>query len=267
MQDMATRMPAVSGVFYPEDPDHLRRMLERMIPPMPARPCGAVIVPHAGYVYSGAVAGAVYGRVQIPQDVVLLSFNHRHLGRPLSVWPPGEWVTPLGAVKTADELSELVVRVSGKACFDRTAFLGEHSGEVQVPFLQYLRPDVRVVFVSINLWVDSVPEIEAFGQALAGIDREFLLVASSDLNHYEDHTTTVRKDEAGIGKILSLDIEGLSELVRSESLTMCGFAPVATAMAFARKRGLKGELVEHKTSGDVTGDRDSVVGYAGIVFR
>lgn len=264
---MVIRQPAVSGVFYPAHPERLRDMLQGMIPQGKAQRCGAMIGPHAGYVYSGGVAGAVYARVEVPQEVMLVSFNHRHLGRPLSVWPPGQWMTPLGPVPTADALSELVVRLSGGACFDETAFLGEHSAEVHVPFLQQRRPDVRIAFVSINLWVDDLPRITALGEAVAAIDRDFLLVASSDLNHYDDQDTTIRKDEAGIARILAMDVEGLADLVRAGELSMCGFAPVATAMAFAKKRGLKGELVEHKTSGDASGEKDSVVGYAAIVFR
>jgi AmmeMemoRadiSam system protein B len=260
---MTTRAPAVAGSFYPGNAVDLRRQVEAALPPGPARDAWAVVVPHAGYVYSGAVAGAVYARVNVPKDVVLLCFNHRGRGADVAVWPEGAWRTPMGDVPVAEDLARAILERCPGATADESGHLGEHSGEVQLPFLLARRPDVRVAPVALS--TDDFDALRAFGLALAGLRGEFLVVASTDLNHYEDQATTLRKDAEVIRALEALDAAALREAVR-RGVSMCGYAPAAAACAYARAKGAaRAVTVKHATSGDVSGDLDRVVGYVGMI--
>jgi AmmeMemoRadiSam system protein B len=180
---MTTRLPAVAGSFYPGNAVDLRRQVEAAFPPgPPAMDALAVVVPHAGYVYSGAVAGAVYARVRVPRDVVLLCFNHRGRGEDVAVWAEGAWSTPLGDVPVAEDLARDILRLCPGAAADESGHLGEHSGEVQLPFLQARRPDVRVVPLALS--TGDFDLLRDVGRALAGLPGDVLVVASTDLNHY-----------------------------------------------------------------------------------
>jgi AmmeMemoRadiSam system protein B len=264
---MALRPPAVAGTFYPGQEQTLRRELDGLIPAAPKSKALAVIVPHAGYVYSGKVAGSVYARVDVPRDVVLLCFNHRGRGRDFGVWPEGAWRTPLGDAPVNADLARRVRDAYRGAEFDQAGFLGEHSGEVQVPFLQALRPDVRLVPVALSVGLDSAAALRDFGRALAGVEGDFLVVASTDLNHYEDQQTTMDKDNSVIRAIEALDETALASAIRSNDVSMCGYAPTIATIAYAKAKGAAGaETVMHATSGDVSGDYDRVVGYAGMII-
>lgn len=266
---MNLRAPAVAGSFYPGDAAELRREVESLLGRGPKSKALAVVVPHAGYLYSGRVAGAVYGAVEIPRDVVLLCFNHRGRGEEIAVWPRGSWRTPLGDAPVAEDLARRVKETCEGSAFDETGHLGEHSGEVQVPFLQVARPDLRLVPVALSLGMDdrSAQRLEAFGASLARVEGDFLVVASTDLNHYEDQETTLRKDEAVLRAVESLDAEALRATLRRERVSMCGYAPVLAAIAYARARGAtSARTLIHATSGDVSGDREQVVGYAGMLI-
>jgi len=266
---MTVRAPAVAGSFYPGQADLLRRELDGLIPAARKERALALIAPHAGYAYSGRVAGAAYGRVEIPRDVVILCFNHHGAGSDFAVWPAGAWRTPLGDAPVNAELAERIKAAFLPADFDETGHLDEHSGEVQVPFLQQLRPDVRIAPVALSVGHDekSVAQIRAFGKALAGVAGDFLVVASTDLNHYENQKTTVDKDEAVIRAIEALDEAALVETIRTREISMCGFAPTIAAIVYAKARGAsRAKTVAHATSGDVSGDYDRVVGYAGMVI-
>ncbi|MFN3484123.1 MAG: AmmeMemoRadiSam system protein B [Planctomycetota bacterium] len=267
---MSVRPPAVAGSFYPDDPEELRRAVEEALGPSPSEPerALAVLVPHAGYVYSGRVAGAVYARVEIPREVVLLAFNHRGRGKPFAVWPEGAWRTPLGDVPVDGRLARALREAFVPAEFDEEGHLEEHSAEVQLPFLQVLRPDVRIVPVALSVGLDerSFAQLRAFGRALARVSGEFLVVASTDLNHYEDQDVTLRKDAAALRALERLDEEELRRAILREEISMCGFAPAIAAVAYARARGAAGaRTVLHATSGDVSGDFARVVGYAGMI--
>lgn len=261
---MTTRAPAVAGTFYAGNAVDLRRQVEAALPPGP--PPGrawAVVVPHAGFMYSGAVAGAVYARVEVPRDVVLLCFNHRGRGADVAVWSEGAWRTPLGEVPVAEALGRDVLRLCPKAVADETGHLGEHSGEVQLPFLQARRPDVRILPVALS--TDDFDALRAFGASLARLPGDFLVVASTDLNHYEDQATTLRKDAEVIRALEALDADALRAAVRG-GVSMCGYAPAAAACAYARAKGAaRAVTVKHATSGDVSGDLDRVVGYVGMI--
>ncbi|HLY76024.1 MAG TPA: AmmeMemoRadiSam system protein B [Planctomycetota bacterium] len=264
---MPLRPPAVAGTFYPGLAETLRRELEVLIPEAPKEKALAVIVPHAGYAYSGRVAGAVYARVEVPQDVVLLCFNHRGYGPDFSIWPGGAWRTPLGDAPVSSDLAGRIQSAYPEAEYSEVGFLGEHSGEVQVPFLQKLRPDVRIVPVALSVGLGSAPALQDFGRALAGIPGDFLVVGSTDLNHYEDQETTLAKDNAVIRAIEALDVTALVAAIRSQDVSMCGYAPTIATIAYARARGAAAaKTVMHATSGDVSGDYDRVVGYAGMII-
>jgi AmmeMemoRadiSam system protein B len=264
------RDPAVAGSFYPGR----RATLERDVAALLALPAGAaptaatgVVAPHAGYVYSGAVAGATYARVAVPARAVVLCPNHTGLGARVSLWPGGAWRTPLGDVPVDAELTAAL-----SACplveEDRAAHRREHAAEVQLPFLQALRPDVRVAVLCLGPL--SGVEAERLGEAIAGVLRTIpaLLVASSDMSHYVAAAQARRLDRLAIERILALDAAGLHRVVHEEGISMCGVVPVTVMLAAARALGARAaELVRYATSGDVTGDDRSVVGYAGAIVR
>jgi AmmeMemoRadiSam system protein B len=266
---MSLRAPVVAGMFYPGRPDELRRAVAEALPPLRRERALAVLVPHAGYVYSGKVAAAAFGRVEVPADVVLLCFNHRGRGEDFAVWPEGAWRTPLGDVPVNAELVGKLKDAFPRLADDETGHSDEHSGEVQVPFLQVLRPDVRIAPVALSVGPDdrSFDALREFGRALASVQAEFLVVASTDLNHYEDQKTTIAKDEVVISAIERLDEEGVQEAVGRKDVSMCGYAPTIAAIAYAKAKGARrAETVLHATSGDVSGDYDKVVGYVGMIF-
>jgi hypothetical protein len=263
---VSLRPPAVAGTFYPGRPEPLRRAVEEALAAGPRVRALAVVVPHAGYVYSGKVAGAAYGRVELPRDVVLLCFNHRGRGADVAVWPEGAWRTPLGDAPVNAELAAAVREACAGAEFDEEGHRDEHSGEVQVPFLQVARRDVRLVPVALSVGLDEAPRLEAFGRALAGVRGDFLVVCSTDLNHYEDQESTLRKDGAVIRAIEALDADSLRGAIAREDVSMCGFAPALATLAYARAKGARrAETVMHATSGDASGDFDRVVGYVGMI--
>lgn len=259
------RRPAVAGTFYPADADALRRQLARCLKPSTAKPAKAVLGPHAGYEYSGPVAGAVYASVIVPDDVVLLSFNHRGRGAEFAVWPKGAWRTPLGDAPIADDLASHV----SEACKledDPEAFAGEHSGEVHVPFLQARNPGVRIVPVALSCGWEGFDALTEFGKRLAAVEGAFLVAASTDMSHFEPDAPTRVKDKYALDAISELDAPALRDAVRRHDISMCGFAPTVAFIAYAKARGAKSaRLVVYGTSADTSGDYDRVVGYAGFV--
>jgi len=265
------RKPAVAGQFYPADADRLRAFLEGAVAPESA-PVDAVgvVSPHAGYVYSGKIAGAVFGRVRVPEAVVLLGPNHTGMGTPASIVSRGAWATPLGPAPIHEGLADALK--SGGALFeeDALAHTHEHSLEVQLPFLLHRNPSVR--FVPIAFALRDPVEVEEAGEAVAEAvsawPEPVLLVASSDMTHYEPHDRAREKDAVAIERVLALDARGLLDTVKRFGITMCGAVPTAVLLVAARQLGAtRGELVTYATSGEVSGDYGSVVGYAGIVIR
>ena len=266
---MSVRQPDVAGSFYPAGAEALAREVdEALVGDAKERPA-AVVVPHAGYVYSGKVAGATYGRVDLPRDVVILCFNHRGRGGDFAIWPEGAWRTPLGDAPINAELASRIRDGFDGAEFDETGHRGEHSGEVQVPFLQRMRSDVRIVPIALSTGLDDATfgRLRDFGRALAELKDDFLVVCSTDLNHYEDQKTTVKKDEAVIREIEKMDAEGLRRTLASQKVSMCGYAPTIAAIEYGRAKGVtEGRTVMHATSGDASGDFDRVVGYVGMMI-
>ena len=267
---MPIRKPAVAGYFYPGEPDSLRKELERCLsaPPSQKKAIG-IVSPHAGYIYSGAVAGEAYQRVELPNKFIILSPNHTGAGEPYSIMPEGEWATPLGSARIDEELAKKFMDHCPLLTEDAEAHRGEHSLEVQIPFLQYLKKDFR--FVPVTLSYIPYKSCEEVGRALAKTIREtrerILVIASSDMNHYESQQVAEQKDFLAIEKIQAVDPEGLYEAVKKNGISMCGIIPTTIMLVAAKELGAtKGELVRHATSGDVTGDYGSVVGYAGLII-
>jgi AmmeMemoRadiSam system protein B len=263
------REPAVAGRFYPADAAVLRGDLHSYLPPHHQHVSTiACMAPHAGYIYSGAVAGAVFSRIAIPSRCIILCPNHTGRGHPLSLMSEGEWRTPLGDVNINNELAENLLQAFPALTNDAEAHRFEHAIEVELPFLQVIRPEIS--FVPITVGTSRLVLLEKLGEALAQViqnfGREVLIIASSDMNHYEDDATTRVKDRKAIEQILALDPVGLHQTVINESISMCGFAPTVVMLTAAKRLSAKkADLVQYATSADVSGDRETVVGYAGIV--
>lgn len=264
------RKASVAGRFYPGGPDTLRDEVDRLIVQGVKEDAVAVIAPHAGYVYSGKVAGQVYGQVALPVSIILLGPNHTGMGTSVSVMSKGEWETPLGRTKIDSDLAEEILASSPLFSYDVDAHLLEHSLEVQLPFIQYIRKDARIV--PITVMRATVGECAEMGRSLAGVIsgriEKVLMVVSSDMNHYESDAVTRKKDRHAIERALKLDGKGLLEVTSKEDITMCGALPAAIALEAARALGARaGKLASYATSGEVNGDMSQVVGYAGIIIR
>jgi MEMO1 family protein len=265
------RHPAVAGRFYPNDPNILFHDVQSYLAPQTASaPALGCVTPHAGYVYSGSVAGAVYGQLQIPQRVIILCPNHTGKGRPLAIMSNGTWETPLGQVPIDTLLADALKKDFPLLTEDFEAHRSEHAIEVELPFLQACRPDFT--FVPIALGTAQFEILEKLGEAIANVIQaqaeKILIIASSDMNHYENDTITRIKDHKAIEQMLALDARGLFDVVMREDISMCGFGPTVAMLTATKRLGATSAvLVKYATSGDVSGDREMVVGYAGIVVR
>ena len=271
MGTSAVRHPAVAGQFYPSDPRSLRSDVESYLSPaaenLPALGC---VVPHAGYMYSGHVAGAVYAHLKVPSRCIVLCPNHTGMGHPLSIMTHGTWETPLGAVPIDAGLASALISEFPVLMEDSAAHRTEHAIEVQLPFLQTKRAEFS--FVPIAIGTRHYEALEGLGRAIGEVvaarDERVLVLASSDMNHYESDRVTRVKDQKAIERILELDARGLYDVVTAENISMCGYGPtVAMLTAVKQLGGTKAELIKYATSGDISGDRQMVVGYAGIVVR
>lgn len=267
------RKPAVAGRFYEGNAAELRQELSKFVKRIPDEEkkniLGAV-TPHAGYLYSGHVAGELYSRIQIPGRIIILSPNHTGYGARISIFPDGYWETPLGSVEIDSELSSLIQSKYELVERDTEAHLLEHSIEVQLPFLQYLNDYFKMV--PITLMHLSYEGCENLSNVISDSIREsgedVLVLASSDLNHYENQSVTEKKDMMVMEKVLSLDPKGLLDVTSKQNISMCGVIPTTVMLLTCLKLGAHGaELLKHASSGDVNGDYDRVVGYAAIWVR
>ena len=264
------RRPAVSGRFYPAEPEVLRSAIKGFTEPAQERTKAiGVIVPHAGYVYSGHVAGAVYSRIELPSHNIVLCPNHTGFGAPLSIIQSGAWLTPLGEIPIDEELSAALMDADRDLQDDVEAHRFEHATEVQLPFLQHIG-DSKTQFVPITIGTGSLQQLQALGRAIAQViqnaGRNTLIIASSDMNHYESEAVTRVKDRKALDQILAMSPEGLYEVVQREKISMCGYGPAVSMLTASKLLGAtKAELVRYATSGTVSMDFDHVVGYAGIV--
>jgi AmmeMemoRadiSam system protein B len=271
MAAMPVRHPAVAGRFYPRDPKDLRdevlAHLSQTPRQQPVRALGC-IAPHAGYMYSGHVAGAVFAALEIPELCLVMCPNHTGVGRPLAIMSKGAWETPLGNVPIDGEFAEALKQRCPLLQEDSTAHRSEHAAEVELPFLQTRQPNLK--FVPIALGTGQFETLSQLGETIADViaarTEPILIVASSDMNHYESDAVTRIKDHSAIEPILALDARRLYDVVTEQHVSMCGFGPAVAMLTAARKLGAKSAaLVKYATSGDISGDLDTVVGYAGIV--
>jgi len=273
MSTTILRHPAVAGRFYPGDPDDLRTEAQGYLSQStsstgaPTKAIGC-IAPHAGYMYSGHVAGAVFSQLEIPRLCVVLCPNHTGMGRALAMMSEGSWETPLGEVPIDAEFALALQQRFPALHNDPAAHRAEHAAEVELPFLQLKQPNLRIVPIALRTGRFEV--LEQLGMALAdviaGRGDPVLIVASSDMNHYESDVVTRAKDHHAIERILTMDARGLFDVVTQQNISMCGFGPAVVMLTAARQLGAKSaQLVKYATSGDISGDREMVVGYAGVV--
>lgn len=266
---MSTRSPAVAGLFYPKDPAVLQREVDRFLRPGPARQAIGIVAPHAGYTYSGATAGIVFGAVEVPELVIVLSPNHTGLGPPMSVYPGGSWKIPGGEIAIDAEATARLADLVPSLEPETMAHEEEHGVEVEVPFILRRNPQARLV--AIVLGTQDFGRMQKLGEALAAVVAarpSTLLVASSDMNHFEDDATTRAKDRRALDRLVALDERGLDDVCRRDQISMCGRAPAVAMLVAAKKLGAKrAELLDYRTSADASGDTDRCVGYAAVAVE
>jgi MEMO1 family protein len=278
------RLPAVAGMFYEGTAEALRVQVESCflsrfgpgkLPVVNAsgpRKVLGLVCPHAGYVYSGAVAANAFFSLASdgkPDTIVILGPNHTGYGNPLSAMREGVWRTPLGDVEIDSEVADALGAETEILDFDDVAHRHEHSIEVQLPFLQYMYGS-SFKFVPICFGMHDLGSAQEVGRGLAEtlVSRNAVVVASSDFTHYESQASVNRKDLDALKAVEALDEKGFYKILESENVSACGYAPIAALMTYAKALGAtEAELLSHKTSGDVTGDKSSVVGYAAVVVR
>ena len=267
------RLPAVAGRFYPSDPDELSSVVRECVRIPPGAPASSIVkaclVPHAGYMYSGVVAGAVLSRIVLPRKILILGVRHFPRGQQMAILSSGAWRTPLGDASIDSALADALRAACPLLHEDSVAHSEEHSLEVQLPFLQFLAPGFEFVPIALGTvrFEDLVAVGEAIGRVIAASPEKTLLLTTSDLNHYEDDATTRVKDHKAIARLLALDARGLHDTCRNEQISMCGLGPsVAMLTVLHVLRAKNSELVRYATSADASGDTSAVVGYAGMIF-
>jgi len=271
--ELNLRQPCVSGQFYPSSAAEVNKLISilsgKSVHKQDVLGC---VLPHAGYVYSGRVAARTLAQVNIKDTVILLGPNHSGNGAFFSLMPAGFWRTPLGDVEIDAELAGLFLSKSRYLKADTFAHLQEHSLEVELPLLQYFRKDFKIVPITIKS--QDLSALRELAEELVyvieenNLKRSVMFIASSDLTHYEPLSSAKKKDSLVIEAISDLDEYKLAEVIKEFDISMCGFAPVAVLIKAAKSLGAKqGELVKYQTSGEVSKDISSVVGYAGITIK
>jgi AmmeMemoRadiSam system protein B len=265
------RSPAVSGQFYHGNSSKLQQQVENYVVKDARREkVIAVVSPHAGLVYSGPVAGALYSSIEFPETFILIGPNHTGLGAQVSLMASGEWEIPTGVFHIDEKISHKISMYVPLMTKDTKAHMFEHSLEVQLPFIAYFSKSAKIV--PIIILSASVEECRVIGEGIARAVRDIgsavIIVASSDMSHYVPDDIARKKDSKAIDRILSLDPEGLYETVEKEKISMCGCIPVTTMLYAAEALGAQSaRLIKYATSAEVSGDYEHVVGYAGIVLR
>ena len=270
------RKAAVAGLFYPDSKEGIDAQIGRLNAQVPENPVDAfgVVVPHAGYRYSGSVAAKVFASIKMAKTVIILGPNHR--GEGASGLPPkvaivtkGEWEIPGGIATIDEKLASLILEESDVVEEDSVAHDGEHSLEVQIPLIRHYHGDVDIVpLILSGLTADEVIKLSSdIYRAIKRYGKKSTLVASTDFSHYVPHETATIQDQKAINEILKLDGRGLLEIVKNERISMCGYNPVATVIETCKMLGAtKAWLVEYATSGETSGDLSSVVGYGGLII-
>jgi MEMO1 family protein len=268
---MAIREAVVAGQFYPDNPNELRKIIEsfdcKAETPLEAK---GIVVPHAGYIYSGPIASEVFSSIQLPRRILILGPNHTGRGAALALAPAGSWETPLGNVSVDMEMNEILLRECSTLEEDSVAHRREHSIEVQLPFIQRLQPDFHFSAICVRTIDYSI--LENLGHAIArtihSLKEPVLLIASSDMTHYETADEAAKQDQFAINSILNIDPNGLYQTVLEKKISMCGFAStVAALVAWKNMGAISGRLIRYANSGKASGDYNRVVAYAGIVVN
>lgn len=272
MESPKIRKPAVAGTFYPSSGKAIESQIKSFIKAgADKKEVIACMLPHAGYVYSGRVAAETVSRIKIKNKIILLGPNHTGFGEPFSIMSEGIWQTPLGEIKINSELAKTLLDNSQYLEDDPLAHAYEHCLEVELPILQYFKADFEIV--PIIFMSDDIVSLKRVGEEIAEVLKStdfrdsVLIIASSDMTHYEPQEQAQEKDKQAIDAILHLDEDRLIEKIGELSISMCGYAPVTVMIKIAKRLGAKSaDLIKYQTSADATGDKDSVVGYAGITI-
>jgi AmmeMemoRadiSam system protein B len=278
------RLPAQAGTFYPDTEGALRTQIQqsflhplgpRAIPTIPgtrSQKLLGLLVPHAGYNYSGPVAAHGYyhlAQAGIVESIIILGPNHTGLGSGVSTMIEGEWSTPLGDVPIDTDLAREIVEGSDIVDVEDEAHRNEHSIEVQLPFLQFIYPR-RFKFVPICMMLQDLQTSLEVGEAVAKVAEKHgaTVLASSDWTHYEPQDRAQSKDKQAIEAALQMNEKKFQEIIEERSVSACGYGPVTAMIHAAKLRGSRsGNLLSYQTSGDVTGDKSAVVGYAAASFE
>ncbi|MCK9151353.1 MEMO1 family protein [Methanobacterium alcaliphilum] len=276
------RKPAVAGIFYEGDSALLEKRIEwcfqhslgpGKLPKIgKSRSIKGAVAPHAGYVYSGPVAAHSYYKIiedGFPETFIILCPNHTGMGSGVSLFPEGEWITPLGTVQIDEELAGDLIN-SGIIDADSTAHSQEHSCEVHIPFLQYFKQDFKII--PISMWMQDLETAQEIANSIIkttnALKRDVVVIASTDFTHYQPASIALSNDSQVMDAISKMDEKLMYERVANLDVSMCGYGPVATTIITSKLMGAtKGEILKYATSGDITEDNSSVVGYGSIVFE
>ncbi len=264
------RKPAVAGYFYPSNQRELLEELKEYIPEKQKIDAIGAICPHAGYVYSGHVAGAVYARLKPKEIFILFGPNHTGYGREVSLMTEGEWEIPFGSLSVHTKLAEKIIEKTSLAADDIKAHLYEHSLEVQLPFIYNLNPDAKIVPITLKLLsLENCIELaRAVAESLKELELldKVIIISSTDMSHFLPDDLTRRKDALAIDRIKNFDPEGLYRTVLEHNISMCGVIPTVTMLYATKFLGAtKVEIIKYATSAEVSRDYDRVVGYLGAV--
>ncbi|MCX8031557.1 MAG: AmmeMemoRadiSam system protein B [Thermodesulfovibrionales bacterium] len=265
------RTPAVAGQFYHNNPEKLKAQVEQYIlkNQIKEKVLG-IVSPHAGLIYSGPVAGAVYSSIKFPEIFILLGPNHTGMGSTVSIMRQGSWLTPAQEFLIDEELSKTIIKHIPFAVDDPKAHKFEHSLEVQLPFIAYFSDSAKIVPISImKATLSECQEIgKGLAKAILEAKKDIVMVASTDMSHYVSDKIARKLDRLAIDKILELNPKGLYEVVKSESISMCGYIPTTIMIFAALELGAKeAKLIKYATSADINNDYDYVVGYAGLIIK
>lgn len=271
MNKITARRPSVAGQFYSASKVNLEKELSRLIDKdAKKRDYLGAVSPHAGYIYSGMVAGRTLSRIKFKDSFIILGPNHTGLGEPFAIMARGHWQMPMGDVEIDNDLASVILKNSKYIKEDSSAHVYEHSVEVQLPFLQFIKRDFKFVPIIISSAdLDTFKKIgRELAQSIKDSKKEVVIIASSDMTHYESHESVKAKDKKAIDAILKLDEDLLMDEIQRWDISMCGYAPTVVMLAALKDLGAKeAELVDYRTSGDASGDYSSVVGYSGILIK
>ena len=258
-----TRVSAVAGKFYPARAEEIERELTLLMKPHEEFSHYAIMVPHAGWIYSGHTAGLAFSQTKVTSTVFIVCPNHTGRGPNISVWSEGEWNTPIGTASVDANLASDFLKHLGDS--DRKAHLTEHAIEVQIPFLLRKNPDVKIVPIVLGRL--SLEECQRVGEVLASVAAHCLIIASTDMSHFISRIEAQKKDALALTAVENLDPDTLYKTVREEDISMCGFIPTTAVLIAAKINGAQSaKILEYTDSGATTHDLSSVVGYASAVF-